>query len=411
MESYLLDAPCLYFASTDDNHLVEVNHRLCEQLGYIREELIGQKLDIICTVATRIFQQTHFFPLLKMQGQASEIYITLQAKNREVLPILINAERKVVDGRGITTHVGIVVNNRKKFEDELVAARKAAETALNENTALAQAKEAIQLHAEQLDQQVNMVNRQNEELKQFNRVVTHDLQEPLRKLFVFTNMLLESEDEAAKQKAATRISSVAAHMRAIMMGLQQYVWLTDTKLKLEKVNLNDVVRLCQLKVEQENPSVPIRLRSEQLPTIEADVEQMRFLFCELLTNAVRFRKPEEDVQVSISCQELLLNKFRSVPGKYKYVDHLKIEISDNGIGMEADYKEQALELFRRLHITSGRGVGLSLCKKIVENHAGQITLDSKVQRGTTITIWLPFKNTGESNTKPVHKQKMLNGDG
>lgn len=411
MESYLLDAPCLFFSSTDDNYLVEVNHRLCQQLGYSKEELIGQKLDVICTVATRIFQQTHFFPLLKMQGQANEIYITLQAKNKEVLPVLINAERRVIEGNSITSYVGIVVNNRKKFEDELVAARKAAEAALNENTALVQAKEAIQVHAEQLDQQVSMVNRQNEELRQFNRVVTHDLQEPLRKLFVFTNMLLESEDGAAKEKAAMRISSVAANMRAIMMGLQQYVWLTDTKVKLEKVDLNNVVRLCLLKVEQENPGVVFRTHVDDLPTIEADLEQMRFLFCELLTNSIRFRKPKEDLRISISCHELLLNKFRSVPDKYKYVDHLKIEISDNGIGMEADYKEQALELFRRLHTNSGRGVGLSLCKKIVESHAGQMTLESKPQHGTTITILLPYQTTGESHVKPVQKQKMLNSDG
>ena len=120
MEQYLDNAPCLYFSSLDDGTIINVNTTLCRKLGYTKEELEGQKLDTIFTIPTRIFQQTHFFPLLKMQGWAEEIYITLQTRSGEQLPLLINAERKIEDNKAISVYVGIVVLNRKRFEDELV---------------------------------------------------------------------------------------------------------------------------------------------------------------------------------------------------------------------------------------------------------------------------------------------------
>ena len=123
--------------------LVEINETLCIALGYTKQELTGKKLDIIFTIATRIFYQTHFFPLLKMQEHAEEIFISLQTKDKEEIPVLLNAERIIINGETRLVHAGIVVRNRKKFEDELIAAKKSAEAALKENTALNTGKAAI----------------------------------------------------------------------------------------------------------------------------------------------------------------------------------------------------------------------------------------------------------------------------
>lgn len=78
--NYLDQAPCLYFSTSNDGTLLDVNEQLCQMLGYSKEDLIGRKADVFFTVATRIFQQTHFFPLLKMQGHAEEIFLTLKKK-------------------------------------------------------------------------------------------------------------------------------------------------------------------------------------------------------------------------------------------------------------------------------------------------------------------------------------------
>src|SRR5579875_1325835 len=182
MQNYLDQAPCLYYASTDDGILLEVNEHLCTMLGYQKDELIGKKAETLFTVATKIFNQTHFYPLLRMQGFAEEIFITLQQSNGEALPVLMNAVRKNIDSKEVNLHIGIIVHHRKRFEEELIAAKKTAEAALNENTELTKAKLALQEHSEELDRQISIANKQNEELRQFNRVVTHDMQEPLRKL-------------------------------------------------------------------------------------------------------------------------------------------------------------------------------------------------------------------------------------
>ena len=175
--------------------LVDVNETLCRQLGYAKQELLQKKIDSIFTIATRIFYQTHFFPLLKMQGHAEEIYISLQTKNKEEIPVLLNAETIKTDDIIVIVHTAIMVRNRKKFEDELIAAKKVAEDALQQNTALLQAKQELQQHLQQLDLQMHKVNKQNQELKQFNHVVTHDLQEPLRKLSVFANLFLDNPEK------------------------------------------------------------------------------------------------------------------------------------------------------------------------------------------------------------------------
>jgi phosphoserine phosphatase RsbU/P len=247
--SYLDKAPCIYISAKDDGTIVDVNETTCGALGYTKEQLLSNKLDSIFTLATRIFQQTHLFPLLKMQSTAAELFITLQSKDNEHIPVLLNAERTIINGTALNIFIGIVVLNRKKFEDELVAAKKAAETALNENSALIQAKEELQAHAEQLDLQMQLVYKQNEELKQFNRVVTHDLQEPLRKLSVFTNMLQEKKDGTSNKMILQKILDVSSRMKSIISGLQQYVWLTETQKKLDEVHLDKLilVTLQQLK--------------------------------------------------------------------------------------------------------------------------------------------------------------------
>jgi phosphoserine phosphatase RsbU/P len=395
MDWYLDHAPCLYFSSLDDGTIVEVNTTLCRQLGYRKEELEGQKLEAIFTVPTRIFQQTHLFPLLKMQGYAEEIYVTLKTKGSEQLPVLINAERKIADNKGVSVFAGIVVLNRKRFEDELVAAKKAAEAALNENTELLNARRSLQKHAEELDRQILLTNKQNEELRQFNRVVTHDLQEPLRKLFVFTGMLDDKNNET-KFNAVDRIKKVSEQMRAIISGLQQYVWLTETEVTKTRTDLEDLIEkaLCQL--QKEYAEVAIYITKENLPTVVVDAEQMQFLFCELLSNAIRFRKRDE-VHLHIFAHSLQLNKFRAMPEKYDYAEYLKIQIKDDGTGFESTFNDQAFELFRRFHSVSGRGIGLSLCKKIIENHNGNIYIDSKTGEGTTVTLLLPLFETPDEN--------------
>jgi sigma-B regulation protein RsbU (phosphoserine phosphatase) len=111
-----------------------------------------------------------------MKGEAEEIFMTLLTKEKKQVPVLINAATSMANGTVLFRFAGIPIQQRLKFEEEIIAAKKAAEKALNENTSLLQAKQELQQHAEQLDRQMVLAQKQNGELRQFNHVVTHDLQ-------------------------------------------------------------------------------------------------------------------------------------------------------------------------------------------------------------------------------------------
>lgn len=109
--------PCIYFSSSEDGYLVDVNETLCRYLNYTTDELLGQKLENIFTLSTRIFQQTHLYPLLQLKGHVEEIYITLKSKDGSHVPILMNAERIEENGQISFHFAGISVSKLKKFEE------------------------------------------------------------------------------------------------------------------------------------------------------------------------------------------------------------------------------------------------------------------------------------------------------
>lgn len=390
METYFQNAPCLLFSCNDNGILLEVNERLCTELNYSREDLLTKNIEIILTVASRIFQQTHFFPLLKMHGHAEEIYVTLLTKDNKHIPVLFNTEIKIVEGKVVITYAGIIVHNRKKYEEELIAARKTAENALLQNTDLIQAKQQLQQHLEQLDHQIHLVSKQNDELRQFNRVVTHDIQEPLRKLFVFTSRKLQTDDDDKDREFVKKLVLLAEQMRTIVSGLQHYVWLTEATINISEVDVEKLLPSIIEELQKESQDVIINIETETLVPLTADPEQITVLLRELISNAVRFRSTNNEARIKITSTSLMLNKFRHVKDKYQFSEFVKLEIKDEGIGFNPEYKEQVFQLFRRLHKESGRGVGLALCRKIIDNHKGEIKIDSNLNKGTSITILLPI---------------------
>jgi phosphoserine phosphatase RsbU/P len=387
MENYLQSAPCIYFSCNDEGILIDVNDTACQKLGYEREELTGKKVEVIFTIASRIFQQTHFFPMLKMQGHAEEIYITLLTKQNQQLPVLINAIRN----NGINMYAGIIVPNRKKFEDELIAAKKAAEAALYENKELAEARRQLQDRIEQVELQMQLAGKQNEELRQFNRVVTHDMQEPIRKLLMFVSMLSETEGNEQQKAIAGRIRRVSEQMRSVVSDLQQYIWLTETTGEYAEIEIKQVLSAAEQQVRTDFPGVELIIEAEALPSIQADADQLRLMFYHLLSNVIRFRKQGSAAHACISATSLMVNTFRNLKDKYKYNEVIKLTVADKGVGFDGERRNMLFGLFKRLHAESGRGVGLALCKRVVENHHGTINIDSRKDDGAIITVILPVK--------------------
>jgi sigma-B regulation protein RsbU (phosphoserine phosphatase) len=390
MQAILDEAPCGYFSFFDNGELHIVNKTLCDLLGYTKGDLEGKNIETIFTISTKIFFQTHFFPLVKMRGHAEEIFISLLTKDKEHLPVLLNAKRKESDGKTLTACAFLVVANRKKFEDELIAARNFAEKALRENSELIKAQALLQQHAEKLDEQIQLVNKQNHELKQINHVVTHSLREPLRKVLMYTNIVRDDHSPQSVEKNLSKLITASKQMNSIVSGLQEYVWLNNTASSFVATDLQTIVKKVEQQL-QENED-PLILHTDSLPVIKADARQIELLFFHLFCNAVKFKKSEKAV-LSISCSLIQQNSFRKVENKYKYKDFLKLQFRDEGIGFDPVFREEIFELFKKLHHTEGSGLGLALCKKIVENHFGTIAASSKLNEGTTIMVILPLDAT------------------
>ncbi len=384
------DIPCIYFSALANGSLINVNNTLCNYLGYEKSELLDSKLEKFFTLSTRIFQQTHLYPLLEIQGHAKEIYITLLTKNGEHLPILINAERIDNDGDFFYQFAGVSVNNRKKFEEEIIAAKKVAEKALNENEVLKATKIELEKNAEQLDYQIALFNNQNEDLRQFTHLATHTLQEPIRKLMLYSGESSLSNNNEIQFTSPQKIRKAVEELNNKLNGLQQYLWLTKDGMEIEQVDLGKLIYSIKQEIVDVNPGINILLELELMPTIDGNKEQLHFLITELFKNAVKFRKQENLVEIEITHTSLLLNKFKQLTGKYKYASYIKIEFKDLGIGIDENFNEQVFELFRVLKPDNGLGIGLSLSKKIIENHNGSISIEAKKGQYTKFVIQLPL---------------------
>lgn len=379
------NGPFGFFAFSDSGILITLNETATAELKYTRDQLQGSDVEKIFTLPTRIFYHTHFFPLVKMHGNAEEIFISLRCSDGEQLPVLLNARRMQWEEDTITCCAFVVVRNRKKFEDELVAARKTAEKALNENIELLRVKSELQEHASALDRRVQQVNRQNEELQQFSHVITHSLKEPLRKLLMFSTMLEGRPDDVN----LSRMLRSAQQLSSIVAALQQYVWLNEKKNNFSEVDLNVIVAGAAKQIREESGSEVLNLKYGHLESVQGHADQLQLMMYHILANSVQFKK-HETAGVTITTVIIKQNKFRNVEDKYKYEAFVKIEITDDGIGFENEYNKQIFELFQKLHNNAGQGLGLALCKRIAENHDGFIEAESVKGAFTRIIVWLPL---------------------
>ncbi|HEX2607824.1 MAG TPA: ATP-binding protein [Flavisolibacter sp.] len=393
MREALFDyAPCACFAFTDDLRLVAVNQTLAQLVESDIEGLMHKNAETLFTLPTRIFFQTHFFPLIRMQGHAEEIFLTLRTPSGQPVPVLLNAKRMEWEEQLITCCACITVPNRKKFEDELVAARKTAEQALADNSELRQAKEALLEQARYLDEQIELVRGQNQELKQFSHAVTHNLKEPLRKILLYMGRVETEQTEAAMSKLA----KAAGQLKKVVSALQHYVWLNDQPVRYSSLLLSDLVKQAAAQVESELAPGLLKVTINGMNELEGDASQLQLLFYQLFSNAVKFRRGDTAV-VTIDSTLLKQNSFRNLEDRYRYEEYLRIRVRDEGIGFAPEYKEQIFGLFKKLHHSEGQGVGLAICRKIAENHQGHMDARSEPGCYSVLTLYLPVRHERSSS--------------
>lgn len=390
----LLDViPCGVLLFGDDGKIRKVNGTLRQLLEYDEGELCGQSVDVIFSLATRIFYNTHFFPLIKLRSRADEIFMTLLSKSNAAIPVLTNAVRHETDEGPVNVAVLMPVVERQKYEQEIVEARRVAENALKENKELQRLTESLESHSRALEQKNQQLLNINEDLVQFHRIVSHDLQEPIRKIRLFCGLIMRAPDSNRSDRdnaGLEKIGRAAERLSLLTAGLQQYVSAQD-EVQPVAVNLNDCLSAAITRMEESRGDHQFELAADRLPEVEGYRAQLELLFFHLLDNAVQFRKPEGPLKITVRHTLFQENLYRSVPGRYKFEEHVRIVFSDNGMGFDNQYKDYVFDFGKRVHTNGdGIGMGLALIRKIVVNHGGTISIESEEGSGTDVIILLPL---------------------
>lgn len=221
----------------------------------------------------------------------------------------------------------------------------------------------------------------NMELSRFAYVASHDLQEPLRMVASFTQLLDEEYGHKLNEEAQSYIKFItdgAKHARLLIEDLLSYASLENNEAKLELI---DCFEECSKVIESYSKSldgIKANIRLNRLPTIEATPLQINRLFQNLISNAIKYSSESRPLQVVVDCEELDNSWLFSV--------------SDNGIGIKEEYLDQVFIIFKRLHDKKryqGTGIGLAICQKVVESLGGKIWVESTVDQGTTFWFTIP----------------------
>ncbi|RZJ51240.1 MAG: PAS domain-containing sensor histidine kinase [Flavobacterium sp.] len=233
----------------------------------------------------------------------------------------------------------------------------------------------------------------NKELQQFAYIASHDLQEPLRKIMIMLSRAGENlSEEQRKNYYFDKITSAAGRMSALISDVLNYSRVDNNAQALTKVDLNEILNetLNDLSLIIEEKDAVIN--ADSLPVVAGLSTQLRQLFFNLINNALKFTtdKPTVTITATVISPNSIptLDKLQPV-GNYDM-----ITIADNGIGMDSQYSGRIFDMFQRLHERDqygGNGIGLALCKRIMENHNGILNFTSKPGEGTTFYIYLPKK--------------------
>ncbi len=391
MQEIIALLPCGVVIMNAEGYIISLNPFVCSLLGYEADELIGKRLDRLLTAASRIYFQTHIYPLVMLRKAASELYVNLQTQQRTQIPILLNMVYQEQDGQSLFLLSFIPVYQRRQFEQDLIKAKCAAEDALLRNDELIRLQQELEQHQADLDRQFTHLRQRNDELEQLSKIMAHDLQEPMRKITLFADLLTQEPPEVITDlgsRALTGVATATARLRQLIGDLQFYFTLsTEVARTANIVDLTTLVRQVAEEFSPTDASVEIKA----LPTVPGNQHELITLFRHVMGNAVKFRKPGQTATVQVSGVVVSLNSFRHLPDKYHYANYARIVVADNGIGFGPEQRDDVFRMLRKLDPhTPGIGLGLPIARKIAERHNGQISAESTPDAGTQITILLPM---------------------
>lgn len=251
------------------------------------------------------------------------------------------------------------------------------------------------LYRIELENQVENLNRSNAELEQFAYVASHDLQEPLRKIRAFADLLKSKNRNSLTEESkqiVEKITKSASRMQMLIDDLLALSRSIDSSRDIEAVDLDDILRQVQTNMQPQINECNAVVRSHRLPTVTGYGSQLTQLFENLLSNSLKYGKPGACPVIDITSSEMPGSAIKGVRESQQEDMFYCIVIKDNGIGFRKEYAEKIFVIFQRLHgrdAYQGSGIGLAICRKVVENHNGYIMADGEEGEGATFYVYLP----------------------
>jgi PAS domain S-box-containing protein len=377
----------IYEIDFRNNRFTSVNEAMCAMTGYSREELFTMNPFDITDEEGRALFRSRIARWLNGEAPDRNAEYRIRAKDGHTLDVVLQVTF-TTDGDGKPLGGMVIahdITERKRMENELRKSRDELELRVRERTA----------ELEKANTKLNNYNRRleelNKELQDFAFVASHDLQEPLRKIQTFGNMLAAKCGVSLDEESGdyiNRMQKASARMQSLLNSLLAYSRVTTWTEPIKRTDLARSVEVALSNLEIMIREKNARVEVGYLPTVEADRVQMVQLFQNLIGNALKYQRDGEVPNVRIYS--------RGAGDKKRFYE---ICVADNGIGFEEKYLDQIFLPFHRLHGRSsgyeGVGMGLAICKKITERHGGKITAKSELGKGSTFIVTLP----GERKTR------------
>ena len=356
---------------TEDGLIVYTNTYFCDFLGLPYEKVVGTYIfEYIAEGSKEFFK--NLFSSARKNNAKGEINLSVNGLTIPVYASLTSLQPTLPT-------IGLIITD--------LTEKKGMELERHQNE--------IVLAAKNLELQ-----NQNAELASFSYIASHDLQEPLRKIQAFISRILEKESDMLSNSGRdyfNRITESAARMQKLIEALLNYSRINTTEIVLENTDLNMVLNDVKWDLREEIENKKVIIRSEELPTLNIFPLQFHQLFSNIISNAIKYARNDLQPQIKITkkivgAEELEEN---GVPG----TAYWKISITDNGIGFEPEHEKKIFELFQRLHGKEdyeGTGIGLAICKKIMQNHQGYINAEGRPGKGATFNIFIPTNDQAEA---------------